>query len=127
MKKIKQDLNVFGHKIEKCSLEPLTGAYRDGCCNTGPSDYGTHSVCAVVDDKFLRFSKLMGSDLVSDNPKYNFKGLKPGDKWCLCVSRWIQAYNAGCAPKVILESTNIKTLEYISLNELSNYSINYQE
>ena len=85
MKKNKQDLNVFGHKIEKCSLEPLTGAYRDGCCNTGPSDYGTHSVCAVVDDKFLRFSKLMGNDLVSDNPKYNFKGLKPGDKWCLCV------------------------------------------
>ena len=69
----------------------------------------------------------MGNDLVSDNPKYNFKGLKPGDKWCLCVSRWIQAYNAGCAPKVILESTNIKTLEYISLNELSNYSINHQE
>lgn len=121
MKKIKQDLNVFGHKIEKCSLEPLTGAYRDGCCNTGPDDYGTHSVCAVVDNKFLKYSREMGNDLTIDDPRYNFKGLKAGDKWCLCVNRWVQAYNAGCAPKVILESTNIKTLDYINLKALSKF------
>ena len=78
-------------------------------------------ICAVVDNKFLKYSREMGNDLTIDDPRYNFKGLKAGDKWCLCVSRWIQAYNAGCAPKVILESTNIKTLDYINLKALSKF------
>ena len=120
-------MNVFGETLEICNLNPITGAFRDGKCNTVPNDVGTHTVCAIVDKKFLEFSKSRGNDLTVDYPEYNFKGLKSGDRWCLCVSRWIQAYNAGCAPKVILESTNIKTHEYISLNELSNYSINHQE
>ena len=116
-----ENLNVFGKKIELCSTNPMTGFYRNGCCETGPNDYGTHTVCAIVTDEFLRFSKERGNDLSTENPEYNFKGLKNGDKWCLCVSRWIEAYEAGCAPKVILESTNIKTLEYITFEELLDY------
>lgn len=116
-----ETLNVFGKKIELCSTNPMTGFYRNGCCETGPNDYGTHTVCAIVNDEFLRFSKERGNDLTTENPQYNFKGLKSGDKWCLCVSRWIEAYKAGCAPKIILESTNIKTLEYITFEELLDY------
>tara|TARA_S200000501_G_scaffold79635_1_gene71473 strand:- start:859 stop:1257 length:399 start_codon:yes stop_codon:yes gene_type:complete len=116
-----ESLNVFGKKIELCSTNPMTGFYRNGCCETGPNDYGTHTVCAIVDDEFLRFSKERGNDLTTENPQYNFKGLKNGDKWCLCVSRWIEAYKSGCAPKIILESTNIKTLEYITFEELLDY------
>ncbi len=116
-----ENLNVFGKKIELCSTNPMTGFYRNGCCETGPNDYGTHTVCAIVTDEFLRFSKERGNDLSTENPEYNFKGLKNGDKWCLCVSRWIEAHEAGCAPKVILESTNIKTLEYITFEELLDY------
>ena len=116
-----ESLNVFGKKIEPCSTNPMTGFYRNGCCETGPNDYGTHTVCAIVNDEFLRFSKEKGNDLTTENPHYNFKGLKNGDKWCLCVSRWIEAYEAGCAPKIILESTNIKTLEYITFEELLDY------
>ena len=114
-----ESLNVFGKKIEPCSTNPMTGFYRNGCCETGPNDYGTHTVCAIVDDDFLRFSKEKGNDLTTENPQYNFKGLKNGDKWCLCISRWIEAYEAGCAPKIILESTNIKTLEYITFEAVS--------
>ena len=116
-----ENLNVFGKKIELCSTNPMTGFYRNGCCETGPNDYGTHTVCAIVTDEFLRFSKERGNDLSTENPEYNFKGLKNGDKWCLCVSRWIEAHEAGCAPKAILESTNIKTLEYITFEELLDY------
>ena len=116
-----ENLNVFGKKIELCSTNPMTGFYRNGCCETGPNDYGTHTVCAIVTDEFLRFSKERGNDLSTENPEYNFKSLKNGDKWCLCVSRWIEAHEAGCAPKVILESTNIKTLEYITFEELLDY------
>ena len=116
-----ESINVFGKKIELCSTNPMTGFYRNGCCETGPNDYGTHTVCAIVTDEFLRFSKERGNDLSTENPEYNFKGLKNGDKWCLCVSRWIEAHEAGCAPKIILESTNIKTLEYITFEELLDY------
>ena len=114
-------LNLFGKKLETCSTNPLTGAYRNGCCETGPNDIGTHTVCAIVTDEFLEFSKKMGNDLTIDYPQYNFKGLKEGDKWCLCVSRWIEAYKAGCAPKVILEATNLKTLDYVSFETLLEY------
>ena len=114
-------LNLFGKKLEACSTSPLTGAYRNGCCETGPNDIGTHTVCAIVTDEFLEFSKKMGNDLTKDYPQYNFKGLKDGDKWCLCVSRWIEAHNAGCAPKIILEATNLKTLDYVSFETLLEY------
>ena len=114
-------LNVLGEKLEECSLDPLTGWYRDGCCNTGPGDIGTHTVCAIVSDEFLEFSKSGGNDLTRDYPEYNFKGLKDGDKWCLCASRWVEAYEVGLAPKIILEARHIKTLDFISLQILENY------
>ena len=114
-------LNLYNKKLETCSTNPLTGAYRNGCCETGPNDIGTHTVCAIVTDEFLEFSKKMGNDLTIDYPQYNFKGLKEGDKWCLCVSRWIEAHKAGCARKVILEATNLKTLDYVSFETLLEY------
>ena len=113
-----KQLNVFGKELELCCLKPLTGAYRDGYCNTSKNDIGTHTVCAIVTNEFLLFSKKKGNDLTKDYPQYNFKGLKDGDKWCLCVTRWIEAYEAGCAPNVILEATNIKTLDYVSFEKL---------
>jgi uncharacterized protein (DUF2237 family) len=114
-------LNVFGNDLELCCLKPVTGVYRDGFCNTDNNDIGTHTVCAIVTDEFLLFSKKTGNDLTRDIPIYNFKGLKAGDKWCLCALRWIEAYNNGCAPKLLLESTNIRTLDFVSLEELLQY------
>ena len=111
-------LNVFGNDLELCCLKPLTGVYRDGFCNTDNNDIGTHTVCAIVTDEFLLFSKKTGNDLTRDIPIYNFKGLKAGDKWCLCALRWVEAYNNGCAPKILLESTNIRTLDFVSLEKL---------
>ena len=111
-------LNVFGNDLELCCLKPLTGVYRDGFCNTDNNDIGTHTVCAIVTDEFLLFSKKTGNDLTRDIPIYNFKGLKAGDKWCLCALRWVEAYNNGCAPKLLLESTNIRTLDFVSLEKL---------
>ena len=111
-------LNVFGNDLELCCLKPVTGVYRDGFCNTGNNDIGTHTVCAIVTDEFLLFSKKRGNDLTIDIPIYNFTGLKAGDKWCLCALRWVEAYNNGCAPKLLLESTNIRTLDFVSLEKL---------
>ena len=113
-----KQLNVFGKELELCCSNPLTGANRDGYCNTGVNDIGTHTVCAIVTNEFLNFSKSRGNDLTIDNPMCNFKGLKEGDKWCLCVSRWVEAYEAGCPPNLILEATNIKTLDYVSFDKL---------
>ena len=114
-------LNVFGNDLELCCLKPVTGAYRDGFCNTDNNDIGTHTVCAIVNDEFLLFSKKRGNDLTIDIPIYNFTGLKAGDKWCLCALRWVKAYNNGCAPKLLLESTNIRTLDFVSLEKLLEY------
>jgi uncharacterized protein len=114
-------LNVFNEPLMVCGTSPMTGAYRDGCCNTGVNDRGTHTVCAVVTNEFLQFSKNMGNDLTMDYPPTGFKGLMEGDKWCLCVSRWLEAYQANVAPQIILEATHIKTLEYISLEELQKF------
>ena len=113
--------NVFGEPLEICCLKPMTGYFRDGLCRTIYEDTGTHTVCAIVSDEFLEFSKSRGNDLTRDYPKYNFKGLKDGDKWCLCASRWVEAYEVGLAPKIILEATHIKTLDFISLQILENY------
>ena len=117
-----KSLNEYGKPLQICGNEPITGAFRDGCCNTGPGDIGTHTVCAIVSDEFLEFSKSRGNDLTRDYPEYNFKGLKDGDRWCLCASRWVEAYEVGLAPKVILESTHIKTLEYVSIQILESFN-----
>ena len=115
--------NVLGLDIVPCSVDPLTGFFRDGCCNTGEDDVGTHTVCAVMTEDFLAFSKANGNDLSTPRREFDFPGLKPGDAWCLCALRWIEAKNAGCAPRVRLASTNSKTLEFINLEDLKRYHI----
>ena len=114
--------NVLGASLEVCGTKPMTGFFRDGCCNTGAGDVGTHTVCAIVDDTFLEFSARMGNDLITPRPEYGFEGLKSGDHWCLCALRWEEARLAGCAPRVKITSTNMKTLEYIQLEHLKNLS-----
>jgi uncharacterized protein (DUF2237 family) len=111
-------LNVLGTPLEPCSLDPMTGFYRNGCCDTGSEDHGVHIVCAVMTEEFLAFSKEHGNDLSTPVPMYEFPGLKAGDRWCLCAARWREAYDAGCAPDVVLESTHARMLEWASLDEL---------
>ncbi len=117
------DKNVFGEPLITCSTAPITGFYRDGCCNTGEDDLGVHTVCAVMTDDFLEFSKSRGNDLSTPRPEFNFPGLKEGDRWCLCAGRWVEAYNFGCAPKVVLEATNEKTLEFIDIDTLIQFAV----
>jgi uncharacterized protein len=104
-------------------MAPLTGFYRDGCCRTGPQDIGVHSVCVRVTEDFLAFSKSRGNDLSTPNPMFEFPGLRPGDRWCLCASRWREALASGNAPPVILEATHEATLEFVSLEELKSHAI----
>ena len=108
MSKEKQ-LNIRNMPIEPCSFDPLTGFYRNGCCDTGDNDRGIHTVCVILTEEFLVFSKSVGNDLSTPMPQYDFPGLLPGQKWCLCANRWLEAYNSGMAPPIIAESTNIKT------------------
>ena len=115
---IAQSLNVFGQPLELCCDNPKTGFYRDGFCNTGSIDLGTHVVCAEMTKEFLDYTKSKGNDLSTPNPIYDFPGLKPGDCWCLCALRWKEAYEAGVAPKVKLEATHDKALEYLTMNQL---------
>jgi len=115
---IKDSLNVLGTSLVPCSYDPLTGYFRDGCCNTDEHDRGSHVICAKVTQEFLDFSLRQGNDLITPRPEYRFQGLKAGDRWCLCALRWKQAFEAGVAPKVILESTHINALEYVTLEEL---------
>lgn len=110
--------NVFGEPLEICCTKPMTGYFRDGSCRTDNEDTGTHTVCAVMTEDFLMFSASMGNDLITPIPYYQFPGLKEGDKWCLCVNRWIEAEKAGKAPKLILEATHEKTLKYTKLDLL---------
>ena len=119
----RQARNVYGGTLESCSYEPLTGFYRDGCCNTGPQDLGRHTVCVVVSEGFLRFSKAQGNDLSTPRPEYRFPGLRPGDRWCLCALRWLEAYKAGEAPPVHLEATHEATLNMIPLELLEANSL----
>ena len=114
--------NVFGEPLIICCSNPITGYFRDGLCKTVTEDTGTHTVCAVMTDKFLRFSASRGNDLITPIPYYQFTGLKEGDKWCLCVTRWIEAEKAGKAPKIILEATNERTLEFTPLDILIKYA-----
>lgn len=114
--------NVFGETLIPCSTDPMTGYYRNGCCETGPDDFGTHTVCALMTREFLEFSFSRGNDLSTPRPEYAFPGLMPGDKWCLCASRWVEAYKAGVAPKIVLEASHEKTLDYVSLEELVKFA-----
>ena len=115
--------NVLGTPLVPCSTDPLTGFYRDGCCNTGAGDAGVHVVCAVMTDVFLAFSRERGNDLVTPNPEWGFPGLRPGDRWCLCAPRWQEAFEAGCAPPVILEATHIAALEFVDLEALRAHAV----
>jgi len=110
--------NVLGDELEPCGLDPLTGFYRDGCCESGGDDVGVHSVCAVMTDDFLEFSRAQGNDLSTPMPAHGFPGLVAGDRWCLCAPRWQEAYEAGRAPAVVLEATHARTLEWCTLASL---------
>ena len=113
-----QALNVLGTPLLACSFDPLTGYYRDGCCNTDHNDHGSHVVCAKVTQAFLDFSVSRGNDLVTPRPEFRFAGLKAGDRWCLCARRWLEAFQAGVAPPVVLEATHRKALEIVTLEQL---------
>ncbi len=115
-------VNVLGGALQSCSLQPVTGFYRDGCCNTGAEDVGLHTVCVVTSAEFLAFSKAHGNDLSTAMPQYGFAGLGPGDRWCLCASRWKEALDAGVAPQVVLEATHAATLRVVSLDKLKKYA-----
>jgi len=115
--------NVLGTDLQTCSTRPLTGFFRDGCCNTGPEDVGLHLVCVEVTDEFLAFSQAVGNDLSTPAPHYGFEGLKHGDRWCLCVERWKQALDHGCAPRVVLEATHISSLEFVDLKDLQAHAV----
>ncbi len=110
--------NVLGETLEDCSRDPITGFYRDGCCNTGPEDRGSHTVCAIVTEDFLAFSKARGNDLSTPMPAYGFPGLKAGDRWCLCAPRWQEAFAAGKAPRVALKATHEGALAHCELADL---------
>ena len=111
-------LNVLGTELIPCSYDPLTGFFRDGCCKTNSDDRGSHVICAKVTQAFLDFSLRQGNDLITPRPEYRFSGLKTGDRWCLCALRWKEAFEAGVAPKVILESTHQKALQFVTLEQL---------
>jgi uncharacterized protein (DUF2237 family) len=115
--------NVLGGELRACCFDPLTGFFRDGSCRTGPEDTATHVVCARVTEAFLAFSVARGNDLVTPRPQTRFRGLKPGDRWCLCVLRWKEALSAGVAPPVILDATHERALDYVSLDELQDNAL----
>ena len=117
------DLNVLGEPLQPCSMNPLTGFYRDGCCKTGEDDSGKHIVCAQMTEDFLNYTKSRGNDLSTAIPQFGFPGLKPGDQWCLCASRWKEALDAGNAPPVQLRATHEAALEIVSLDELQHHAL----
>ena len=114
--------NVLGGELIPCSIDPVTGFYRNGCCETGPHDLGLHTVCAVMTADFLAYSKSAGNDLSTPHPEYEFPGLQPGDRWCLCAPRWKEALDAGMAPQLVLESTHEETLAIVTLGVLKDYA-----
>lgn len=118
-----ESVNVLGETLEPCGTEPMTGFYRDGCCNTGPDDLGQHTVCTVVTDEFLAFSRARGNDLSTPVPAFGFPGLQAGDSWCLCAARWQEALAAGCAPRVKLRATHQATLDVCALADLKRHAI----
>lgn len=120
-------LNVLGGLLETCSTEPLTGFYRNGCCETGPEDAGRHTICARMTREFLRFSKSVGNDLSTPRPEFRFAGLKPGDRWCVCASRWVEALDAGVAPPVILAATHHRALDIATMQDLLDHALDAPE
>ena len=119
----KSQLNVFGKVLKTCSDDPLTGFFRDGCCNSSVNDKGEHTVCAIVSDKFLKFSLSKGNDLITPREEFNFPGLMDGDRWCLCVDRWSEAYQNECAPRLVLEATNVDVLKKIDIEILKKFAL----
>ncbi|WP_437186111.1 DUF2237 family protein [Planctomicrobium sp. SH668] len=119
--------NVLGNPLQPCSYDPMTGWFRNGCCDTGPGDYGLHIICVQVTDEFLRYSRSVGNDLSTPVPEYQFPGLKHGDRWCLCATRWKEAYDAGAAPQVVLASTHMSAIEFASLEEMMEYAVDADE
>lgn len=117
------DRNVLGGNLEECGTEPVTGFYRDGCCNTGAEDLGNHTVCAVVSTEFLAHQRATGNDLVTPRPEFGFAGLRAGDRWCVCAARWQDAYEAGAAPPVVLAATHERALEVIPLRALREHAV----
>lgn len=115
--------NVLGTELQSCSFDPMTGYYRTGCCETRGDDPGAHVVCAVMTEEFLAFSQAAGNDLSTPMPQYGFAGLNPGDQWCLCASRWQEAFEAGAAPRVKLDATHMLALEYCSLADLQSHAL----
>lgn len=115
--------NVLGTELVPCGLDPITGFYRNGCCETGPDDTGLHTVCAVMTAEFLAYSKSVGNDLSTPMPDHGFKGLEPGDRWCLCAPRWKEALDAGAAPKLVLEATHEETLAIVTLGVLKDHEV----
>jgi uncharacterized protein (DUF2237 family) len=115
--------NVLGGPLALCSTEPMTGFFRNGCCDTAPEDVGSHTVCAVMTAEFLAFSKQAGNDLSTPHPEFGFPGLKPGDQWCLCAPRWQEALEANAAPRVVLKATAEGALRYCALVDLTRYSV----
>lgn len=115
--------NVLGSRLETCSIKPMTGFFRSGCCDTGPMDVGSHTVCVVMTAEFLEFSKASGNDLSTSHPEFNFSGLRPGDRWCLCAPRWQESLDAGMAPRVVLRATEEDALSYCSLADLKRFAI----
>ncbi|MCZ8239231.1 MAG: DUF2237 domain-containing protein [Leptospiraceae bacterium] len=117
-----ESLNVFGEPLEPCSFDPVTGFFRNGCCDTSDEDLGSHTVCTLMTVDFLNFSVSAGNDLVTPRPQWGFEGLKPGDTWCLCASRWLEAYRAGVPPLVNLRATHKRALEIVPLELLERFS-----
>ena len=120
---VDESLNVLDEELKPCSFDPMTGFFRDGCCNTGPMDRGRHTVCARMTAEFLDFSRARGNDLSTPRPEFGFAGLRPGDRWCLCVDRWKEAWEAGVAPKVVLASTHRSALKTVSLAALMEHAL----
>ena len=117
------DRNVLGDALEPCGTDPLTGFYRDGCCTAGPEDLGSHTVCAVVTAEFLAHQRQVGNDLSTPRPEYHFPGLQPGDRWCVVAARWLEAYQAGVAPPVVLAATHARAAETVPLDLLREYAV----
>ena len=116
-------VNVLGGVLEPCSVAPVTGFFRNGCCDTGPADRGVHTVCAVMTEEFLALSKYLGNDLSTPRPEWGFPGLKPGDRWCLCAARFLQAHEENAAPQIRLAATHLRTLDIVPLDVLRRYAL----
>jgi len=125
MDELKQapSINVFDETLIPCSTDPMTGFFRDGCCNTNDQDVGSHTICIETNQKFLEYSRFKGNDLSTPIPEFGFKGLKPGDRWCLCAARWLEAHDSDMAPRVYLQQTHKKALEIVPLKLLSQYAL----